>query len=1069
MQELKERLGMGARLENSLLGVAGGSSASSSKIERNEHIVLGTRVQVVKGRRFEDFGSGDTGIVVHIDADGGVCDVAFDGSNTEPLQVALRYLTLACSRTSTEPTCTWSSADSMARSPPAYLQPSTPSPGASGTTASSPDALRVPYMASHTAVSPVAQQNKQSPARSPSGRPIVPPLILPPHTSEEAASPLVHFVPPNSPLPHLVPPNLVAASGSAAAGNLRQNRSPEKDGRIGGWPSALQASASMQNLHPAGASPSLHDTELRPPAPHASIPSPISQRSPTVEPLEVRLQEIDSRLQRLARAHSDRADQMSDLEARFDLLEQKQPMALKDINDITRLMSQQRPPLALQEISGLDAKIKEVTQAHLAASQPLALQDFNFNNLDTRIRQITQEHLVHQLSVLEDRFDSLERKQHSPSQDVNGLDATMRELTQQHCHHLDTRMEEFAAAQAHAVEGIGRVVAPRLDAVDARMEAIATELDGVRALSRGGSPSDSLGNAEDRATAVLGESLAEVSRTVVALGQQVDSKFSAQSEALEKLNARVEALAEVGQWANDAIVVGQRVEAMFSSQNDVLRDKWELLGAVELRMDTLEGPLHRSIQAIEAGQELQKVLDSHISTSQRNFQVLDALRGRVDALGEVGQHATDAIKLGHELQEAVVGHRQTAQASFGSIGSQSSANDNMMGRTYTFGGKQEVAPNSGLTKEAFKAHLETLVHVERVSQENESKVHAFCEELASQKEALEAHRAATKQKFEVLDTFHVTMQQRCQQACEAAEKISSGIMDTEADPSAITQQFQAMLSEVRSDVARSEALRRHDLNEALDNLREELDATRPINSQLLTERNDLLLQRGRSPSPTPVLGLASGRVRQAAAVLRTSSAPVRERPMPLTTATMAVPQWPSSSPLQAAERRESSPVGWPGPARSSNYASPQAMCRHILAPNTPVLTLSSSQGVGLSSSCGAFIHASSSPRVVTRVASRGMPCSYCIMCGNMCMDDATMCRRCTLNSQRASQQAPAAAANTLVQPLQSSLVWSSANVIRTSSLSPNPGLAQLSASDPSSMPSAMGGSFSCGTLEDVRM
>ncbi|CAE8632926.1 unnamed protein product, partial [Polarella glacialis] len=59
-------------------------------------ITVGSRVSVFEGRHFQDFGAGDQGVVVSLDADGQTCEVAFDGrpGRQAPLSVARRHLCL---------------------------------------------------------------------------------------------------------------------------------------------------------------------------------------------------------------------------------------------------------------------------------------------------------------------------------------------------------------------------------------------------------------------------------------------------------------------------------------------------------------------------------------------------------------------------------------------------------------------------------------------------------------------------------------------------------------------------------------------------------------------------------------------------------------------------------------------------------------------------------------------------------------------------------------------------------------------------------------------------------------
>uniref|UniRef100_A0A7S0A2R2 Uncharacterized protein n=1 Tax=Pyrodinium bahamense TaxID=73915 RepID=A0A7S0A2R2_9DINO len=54
-------------------------------------IAVGSRVRVVQGRQFQNFGAGDTGVAVLVDKEAGTCDVAFDGREGR-MTVALRYL-----------------------------------------------------------------------------------------------------------------------------------------------------------------------------------------------------------------------------------------------------------------------------------------------------------------------------------------------------------------------------------------------------------------------------------------------------------------------------------------------------------------------------------------------------------------------------------------------------------------------------------------------------------------------------------------------------------------------------------------------------------------------------------------------------------------------------------------------------------------------------------------------------------------------------------------------------------------------------------------------------------------
>lgn len=100
LRELKERLGVASRIESDLENL-GRSSASSHRGGRSNlgsatrgssgAFYVGTRVRVIRGRRFQDFGAGDIGTVIRVDVEGSTVTVAFDG-RAEPLQVATRHL-----------------------------------------------------------------------------------------------------------------------------------------------------------------------------------------------------------------------------------------------------------------------------------------------------------------------------------------------------------------------------------------------------------------------------------------------------------------------------------------------------------------------------------------------------------------------------------------------------------------------------------------------------------------------------------------------------------------------------------------------------------------------------------------------------------------------------------------------------------------------------------------------------------------------------------------------------------------------------------------------------------------
>eukprot|EP00928_Gymnodinium_smaydae_P032510 TRINITY_DN23528_c0_g1_i1.p1 TRINITY_DN23528_c0_g1~~TRINITY_DN23528_c0_g1_i1.p1 ORF type:complete len:1102 (+),score=221.52 TRINITY_DN23528_c0_g1_i1:75-3308(+) len=69
--------------------------AVSSPGSRRSGIIVGSRVRVLRGRQFQEFGSGDSGVVVHVDQAANSCDVAFDGLMGSPHTVAMRHLELA--------------------------------------------------------------------------------------------------------------------------------------------------------------------------------------------------------------------------------------------------------------------------------------------------------------------------------------------------------------------------------------------------------------------------------------------------------------------------------------------------------------------------------------------------------------------------------------------------------------------------------------------------------------------------------------------------------------------------------------------------------------------------------------------------------------------------------------------------------------------------------------------------------------------------------------------------------------------------------------------------------------
>lgn len=95
LKELRERLGMAARLDNNIEHLGSSTSCRSasghSATSETYQFDVGHRVRVVRGRRFHDFGAGDAGTVLRVDTDGNVCTVAFD-DRPEPLQVAMRHL-----------------------------------------------------------------------------------------------------------------------------------------------------------------------------------------------------------------------------------------------------------------------------------------------------------------------------------------------------------------------------------------------------------------------------------------------------------------------------------------------------------------------------------------------------------------------------------------------------------------------------------------------------------------------------------------------------------------------------------------------------------------------------------------------------------------------------------------------------------------------------------------------------------------------------------------------------------------------------------------------------------------
>jgi ribosomal protein L40E len=774
--------------------------------------------------------------------------------------------------------------------------------------------------------------------------------------------------------------------------------------------------------------------------------------------------------------HSDSTGQLNDLEARFDLLEKEQAAGDGRLYEI----AQQTQMVAMQDANGLDSKIREVISEHVSR-QEFQLQEIlarfeqrqegqtsslnDLDDLDTKIRRITQDCLISQLRVLEARFDSLEQR---PLQGLDSLENQMRDVAREQFNQLDAR-----------IEGIHRIVAPRLDAVDARMERLETltaELENLRTVPH-------TGFLDQVPNGAGGGPVAEVSQlasSAILLGQQVETKISLQTEALERLSARVDCLAEVGESANEAIRVGHRIESMFSDHNRSLQEKTELLAKLETRVNTLEGPLQESLQAIQqnaqalhSDNELRQVLESHITTAHSKLQVLTE---RVDALGEVGQHAVnlrnEAMKLGTELQQAILGQDRRSTMSSqgdaekgralsvftqeelygasdpstsqkGELGSSGHSAGLPMGRNSNLTYEEGVTPAANFSMEWFKANSEMIVEVDRVTRETKGTVQRLDEELLVQREALEAHKASMSQKFNLLDALHANAQTRCAQVFEAAEKLiisnASPEKGAAAESYALAQHLlHTLVSDLRSDAQSAESARKRDLNNVMDSLREELDTTRMVgiadttrmvgSAQTHMEDDALSPSRGgrlSSRTSSPILTARS--VLKPVSILRTSATPIRERPASVLRTHSAPPmrerpvaQWPQVA--AAADRREPSPVRYAQALPSRHTASPRTVARRVLlAPSASSNAVTTFQ-----------------TQTATVMTSRAAPSSgsthhYCIKCGNPCMDDATMCRRCTLNSQRMKeQQASATGANTLMQP---PAVWTT-RVLRTSSPSP---------------------------------
>lgn len=843
MQELKERLGMGARLESSLQGP---NSAC------NEPISAGSRVHVLKGRRFEDFGSGDVGTIVELDMVAGTCTVAFDGLG-QPRQVALRHLALekGATRTSLEVTedlvedsTSSPSAAHRQRAPPSSPVATHVSPFREG---ESPAAQRVrsPWGTGHAVAQlggPLKDRHLSSPARA-----MVPPLVLP---AKEGAQ---HSDGPRS-LQQLQVPNL---------------SSPEP--RAGSW----------QVEHRAAAAAS-HDIERMSPAPHASIPSPISRSSPS----------------RAA--------------------------------DCTEIWA-------------------------------LRLQD-----LDGRLERLTQD-------------------------------------TSAALNKLSSEIESFSEIRLWAKEAID--VSKRVDGL------FSSTAKSIR---------------EDH------------------------------SAALNKLTLEVESLTEVGKWANEAIVVGQHVSSQFTAVNNQVQEKGQVLDGLVSRIEKLEGQSSNlaASTSVQNWQQLHGCLDNNVKTLQQ----------RVDALCEVSHRAGDVMKLGNELHEAIANHRGAAQE----------RSDGPLAQPCSQAGRLLDASGTAAVTEA-------LVEVDRLARDTESQVRRLTDQLNVQKEALSGHGAAVQANAQVFgealanesrlrEVAMAHIEEQCRQACATVENIAAihAERSVEVDVPAIAQQFQAMLSDVRADIAKAETARKHDLEIALSSLRGELDASR--HTPPGRERSPA--QRVASSSPprvATVLSVDSGRS-ASHTVTRISSAPV----LPVSPATKAtqglqtqgasdVPTWPTSV------RSQTTPVKR-GPSRSSRHASPSGRqpCLQVRTlASAPFAPLSPAQSAGrmTSQQPGSTIMTT---RVISpRLTSGGSAPTTCTLCGNLCMDDATTCRRCTLNSQRTTRTSSlvqrasppqGAGAGTWVGIPRSSLPEWPSNAATTAA----------GACDSSCMRGMGGGSFSSPTGEDTR-
>jgi len=410
--------------------------------------------------------------------------------------------------------------------------------------------------------------------------------------------------------------------------------------------------------------------------------------------------------------------------------------------------------------------------------------------------------------------------------------------------------------------------------------------------------------------------------------------------------------------------------------------------------DQSPGTLQAKVASLEAS------MQQHMSDANEKQRILQSLCKQVEDLGQVGQYASEAMKLAQEMQ-AVVSRRASCpeelRPSIASLGSQVSFGQRPNDESFIIG------------------RLSKDIEVQRANMSR------FEERLTS----LEQHLAKIGDSYATESGRRELAMVQIEAACQdASKKIADAFVErsSEAEASTIVKQFQAMLSEVRASVNYAEASRREDVEHTLSSLRGELSGFQENQPQI----EDASHLRVDMNSPSRLLtssipstiSAASGRLSPPRGVVRLSSAPVRERPA--TFAPSRSQKASVQSPLEphwTAVSSQPQIAGTPGPSRSSRQSSPLGMRTTTTLSSRPrSLSPSRVSSSTVATSPLASTPSRADPRAVAPLSSRSnfsvnpvvppivnsalrISTIMCQRCGNMCMDEAELCRRCTLNQK----------------------------------------------------------------------